>query len=268
MSVLNETQEYAGRQVCSLEMEKIRPNPGQPRKEFGEMALLELASSIRQHGLLQPITVRERDGEYEIIMGERRYRACQILGCTHIDAFILPATDKESAELALIENLQREDLHYFEEAEAYADLIQRGMTQEALARRIGKSPSGVANKLRLLRLSPETRRLLLEEGLSERHARALLSLPEENARLRAARQAARLHLTVRETETLVNRMQKRLPVTPPERKVISLVRDTRPYLNAIRGVVRQMQDTGMDALFESREDDGWIEMKIRIKKRA
>ena len=101
MSVLKETRETPGRAVCSLEMDRIRPNPGQPRKEFGEMALLELASSIRQHGLLQPITVRETEGGYEIIMGERRFRACQILGCTHIDAFILPATDKESAEMAL-----------------------------------------------------------------------------------------------------------------------------------------------------------------------
>lgn len=266
MSVLKETRETPGRAVCSLEMDRIRPNPGQPRKEFGEMALLELASSIRQHGLLQPITVRETEGGYEIIMGERRFRACQILGCTHIDAFILPATDKESAEMALIENLQRENLHYFEEAEAYADLIKRGMTQDALARRIGRSPSGVANKLRLLRLSPEIRRYLFEEGLSERHARALLSLPDGPARARAARLAAQQHLTVRETETLVMRMQKRLPVPPPERKVISLARDPRLYVNAVKSVVRQMQDTGMNAVLEIREDGEWTEMKIRIKK--
>ena len=266
MSVLQEGESGSGRQAYALPLDSVWANPHQPRQEFDDYALMELASSIRQHGLLQPITVRAVGNGYELIMGERRLRACRLLGWERIDAFILPATDKESAEMALIENLQRENLHYFEEAEAYADLIKRGMTQDALARRIGRSPSGVANKLRLLRLSPEIRRYLFEEGLSERHARALLSLPDGPARARAARLAAQQHLTVRETETLVMRMQKRLPVPPPERKVISLARDPRLYVNAVKSVVRQMQDTGMNAVLEIREDGEWTEMKIRIKK--
>ena len=127
MSVVREKTEASGRQVCWLPMERVKPNPRQPRKEFNELALMELASSIRQHGLLQPITVRKAGGDYEIVMGERRYRACAMLGFTHIDAFILPAEEGESAILALIENLQRENLHFFEEAEAYADLLKKGI---------------------------------------------------------------------------------------------------------------------------------------------
>jgi len=266
MSVLREQQESGGRQVCWLPMDRIYPNPRQPRKEFGELALMELASSIRQHGLLQPITVRKQGAGYEIIMGERRYRACRMLGYTHVDAFVLPATEGESAVLALIENLQRENLHYFEEAEAYADLLQTGMSQEALARRLGKSASGVANKLRLLKLEPELRRLLFEEGLTERHARALLALPDGAARMRIARQAAQQHLTVRDTEALVMRAQKRLPVPPPARKVISMVHDHRLYVNAIKSVIAQMQETGLEAVMETEEGNQWLELRIRIKK--
>ena len=266
MSVLQAGNEKSGRQACWLKMDAITPNPEQPRKEFNDFALMELASSIRQHGLLQPITVRETAGGYEIVMGERRYRACRMLGWTHIDAFILPATREESALLALIENLQRENLHYFEEAEAYADLLGQGMTQEALARRLGKSPSGIANKLRLLKLDPELRHFLLEEGLSERHARALLPLPEAAARMRIARQAAAQHLTVRETESLVLRAQRRLPVPPPSRRVISLVRDRRLYVNAIKSVVAQMKDRGMVVEMKIQEEEAWTELRIRLPK--
>lgn len=268
MSVLQEGNQGSGRQVCWLPMAAISANPQQPRKEFNDFSLMELASSIRQFGLLQPITVRAVADGYEIVMGERRFRACQILGFTHIDAFVLPATDGESALLALIENLQRENLHYFEEAEAYADLLKQGMNQEALARRLGKSASGVANKLRLLKLEPDLRRLLFEEGLSERHARALLSLPDAAARLRIARQAASQRLTVRETEALVQRALKRLPVPPPTRRVISLVRDHRLYLNAIKSVVAQMKETGMEADLQMNESDNWIEVRIRMPKQG
>ena len=264
MSVLQQGRESHGRQVCWLPMDRIVPNPHQPRKGFDDFSLLELASSIRQHGLLQPITVREKAGQYEIIMGERRFRACRLLGYTHIDAFVLAADRDESAVLALIENIQRENLHYFEEAEAYADLLAQGMTQDALARRLGKSPSGVANKLRLLKLDEKLRHFLFEEGLSERHARALLALPDAAARWRIARQAEAQRLTVRETETLVLRAQKRLPVPPPGRKVISLVRDHRLYINAIKSVVAQMQDTGLEAEMDLDEGEGWAEMRIRM----
>lgn len=267
MSVFQAGNESGGRQICFLPMAEIFPNPGQPRKEFDDIKLLELASSIRQHGLLQPITVRAARSGYEIVMGERRYRACQMLGFTHIEAFILSATQEQSAILALIENLQRENLHYFEEAEAYQDLLRQGMSQDNLARKLGKSPSCVANKLRLLKLEPELRRYLLEENLSERHARALLPLPDPAGRMRIAAQAAQQHLTVRETEMLVQRAQKRLPVPPPQRRVISLVRDHRLYLNAIKSVLNQMQESGLKSDYSIQEGENWVEMKIRIPKR-
>ena len=265
MSVLYEGQSAAYRQACALPIDRVFPNPRQPRREFDELKLMELASSIRQHGLLQPITVRAAGGGFEIVMGERRYRACVMLGFSQIDAFILSVSDGESTLLALIENLQREDLHYFEEAEAYAALLSQGVTQEALARRLGKSASGVANKLRLMKLDPELRQFLWEEGLSERHARALLPLPDAAARMRIARQAAQQHLTVRETEALVQKALRRLP-TPPKRKVISLVRDTRLYLNAIKSLLKQMQDTGLSARMDTEETASFTEIRIRIPK--
>ena len=266
VSVAQEGKEGNGRQACWLPMEEIWPNPRQPRKEFNDFALMELASSIRQYGLLQPITVRAVEGGYEIVMGERRYRACRMLGFSHIDAFILPATRGESAILAVIENIQRENLHFFEEAEAYAELLGQGMSQDALARRLGKSTSAVANKLRLLKLDPELRHYLFEQGLSERHARALLSLPDALGRQRIARQAAQHHLTVKETETLVQRAQKRLPVPPPSRRVISMVRDHRLYINAIKSVIAQMKETGMEAKMKLQEDDQFLDLHITIPK--
>lgn len=266
MSVLYEGQSAACRQACALPIDRVFPNPRQPRKEFDELKLMELASSIRQHGLLQPITVRAAGSGYEIVMGERRFRACELLGLTHIDAFILSVSDGESGVLALIENLQRENLHFFEEAEAYETLLSQGLTQDALARRLGKSASGIANKLRLLKLSPELRQYLWEEGLSERHARALLSLADPAARLRIARQAAQQRLTVRETEALVLKSQHRLPTPPPSRKVISLVRDSRLYVNAIKSILKQMRDTGLDACMDTDETEAWTEIRIRIHK--
>ena len=266
MSVLRQGGTGGVRQVYELPMDSVFVNVRQPRKEFDDHALMELASSIRRHGLLQPITVRSAGRGYEIVMGERRYRACRMLGFSHIDAFVIPASAGESALLALIENLQRENLHFFEEAEAYAALLQQGLTQEALAASLGKSASGVANKLRLLKLEPELRRFILEEGLTERHARALLALSDPQARQRIARQAAQEHLTVRDTERLVLKAQKRLPTLPTARRVISVARDHRLYVNAIRDVVKQMRETGMDAEMEEREDKEYLEVRIRMKK--
>ncbi len=260
----------AFRQVCWLPLSSIVPNPDQPRKEFSEASLAELANSIRQFGLLQPITVRDAaGGQYEIIMGERRFRACQMLGQTHIDAIVLPATGRESAMMALVENLQREDLHFFEEAEAFASLIDNyQMTQDELSRRMGKSACTIANKLRLLRLDPALRAMIFEENLSERHARALLRLPDGPGRMRIARQAASNNLTVRETEAMVERAMSRLPVPPPpSRRLISLVRDHRLYMNAIKGIVVQMQETGIPAEYSVMEYGDTIELRIVLPKR-
>ena len=254
----------AGRQLCWLPLDHIHPNPHQPRAEFDDFALMELAASICENGLLQPITVRPSGEEYELIMGERRCRACRLLGHTHIEAFVQPADDAESALLALVENVQRQNLHFFEEAEAYARLCDQGMTQETLARLLGKSISAVSNRLRLLRLEPSVREVISEGRLTERHARALLLLPGEEMRLRVARLAAAQRLSVQKTEELAARALERLHVPAAPRRVISMVRDERLYINAIRGIVQQMQDVGLAAQYEVNEYDSGVEVRILL----
>lgn len=256
----------AGRQLCWLALKDIAPNSMQPRTEFDPFQLMELAASIQQNGLLQPVTVRPRGEKYELILGERRFRACKMLGHTHIEAFVLPADDAESALLALVENVQRQNLHFFEEAEAYARLCREGMTQETLARLLGKSLSAVSNRLRLLKLEPAVRAVIAEAGLSERHARALLPLPGEESRLRIAQIAAAQRLNVQKTEQLVARALERLPVPAAPRRLISLVRDHRLYINAIRGIAEQMRAAGLPAQCEVTEYESAVEVRVVLQK--
>lgn len=265
MSVLKIVREGSGRQLCRLPLNRIEPNPRQPRREFDDIALLELAASIRHFGLLQPVTVRKSGEKYELIMGERRCRACRLLGYTQIDAFILPATGPESAMLALVENLQRENLHFMEEAEAYAALVSSEMSQDALARRLGKSASAVANKIRLLKLPVELRALLMESALTERHARALLTLSDPEAQLQIAQTAIEKHLTVRQTEMLVLEASRKTDASSG-RHVVSYARDHRLYLNAIRDIVGQMRKTGLDASFKTTESERAVEVRIILPK--
>ena len=168
---------FQSRRIHQLPIDKIVPNPRQPRRHFDEQALRELAESIRQHGVLQPLSVQRTAGGYVLVAGERRLRAAGMAGLTHVPCLLVRASDEDSAVLALIENLQRCDLHYLEEAQAIARLIaQYGLSQEEAARRLGRSQSAVANKLRLLRLSEGCAALLRQYGLTERHARAVLRL--------------------------------------------------------------------------------------------
>ena len=174
---------WTGRRVLYLSVDAIRANPDQPRKYFEPEALRELAESIGRYGILQPLTVRRGEDGYELIAGERRLRAAKLAGLREVPCLAVRSDEEESALLSLIENLQRQDLHYMEEAAAIAKLIAvYGLSQEQAAERLGKSQSAVANKLRLLRLSPACVALLREGGLSERHARALLRLSDENER--------------------------------------------------------------------------------------
>ena len=256
----------AGRQLCWLAIAEITASTMQPRTQFDDLELMELASSIRENGLLQPVTVRPRAEGYELILGERRLRACRLLEHTHIEAFVLPADDAESALLALVENVQRQDLHFLEEAQAYHRLVEQGMREETLARLLGKSLSAVSNRLRLLRLEPAVREAILEYGLSERHARALLPLPGEENRLRVARLAGIQHLSVQRTEALVAKALERLPVPAVPRRVVSLVRDHRLYVNAIRGIVEQMRQSGVDARCDVNEFETAVELRIVMAK--
>ncbi len=193
-----------------LPLHKIEPNPNQPRKVFDEEALEDLAESIREHGLIQPIAVRpEENGYYRIIAGERRWRAARMAGLAEVPVLILNADDKAVMELAMIENLQRKDLNPIEEARGYQTLMDEyGLTQEEAAERVGKSRPAVANALRLLLLPRELQDMLVSGELSAGHARALLALPKKSQQLQAAQKVVCLHLSVRQTESLCKNMQK------------------------------------------------------------
>ena len=205
-----------GKRVLLLPAADIRPNPRQPRRVFEEAGLRELASSIRRHGILQPLTVRRMPEGWELIAGERRLRAARMAGLETVPCIEATADDGESALLALVENLQRQDLHYFEEAAAIAAYLKEtGATQEETAAQLGRSPSALANKLRLLRLSPACREILVQNGLTERHARALLRLEDEEERLSAVRHLADRQLNVAQAEQYI---EHRLAVLHPQRR--------------------------------------------------
>ena len=223
--------------VTQLALAKVEPNPNQPRKVFDQQALEELAESIRLHGVITPITVRrgEKDGYYQIIAGERRWRAARLAGLKEIPAMVLEAGESEVMELALIENLQRQDLNPIEEAEGYELLMQQfGMTQEEVAHRVVKSRSAVANALRLLGLPDEVRTMVAEGKLSGGHARAVLAVQEEDERVDAARQM--VGMSVRQAEALAKRLNKK-PVQKPQPQGFSVdyVADIEKELEAVLG---------------------------------
>ena len=197
-----------------LPLHRVEPNPRQPRQDFDEVELQALADSIATHGLIQPLTVRETgNGYYQIIAGERRWRACRIAGLQEVPAVIIEADEKKTMELALIENLQRQDLNPIEESLGYQALIQEhGMTQEEAATRVGKSRPAVANALRLLALPEEVQELVRSAKLSAGHARALLTLPSAKQQLETANKVINLGLSVRQTEMLCKNMSK--PAAP------------------------------------------------------
>ena len=208
----------AGKALMQLPLEAIERNPRQPRKRFDDAKLEELASSIREHGVVEPILVRREGGKYRIVAGERRWRAAQRAGLREIPAVVREASDREAFELALIENIQRADLNAIEEAEAYDALVrEHGLTQEALASRVGKERSTVANALRLLKLPPDVRDSVRDGQLEMGHARALLALEQPDAIRKAAKRVLEERLSVRAAEALVRELMglKKAPSTPP-----------------------------------------------------
>ena len=201
-----------------LPIYKVEPNPDQPRRDFDEEELQALADSITEHGIIQPLTVRQMDsGYYQIIAGERRWRAARLAGLSDVPAVIIEADDKKAMELALIENLQRQDLNPVEEALGYQSLIEEyGMTQEEAAKRVGKSRPAVANALRLLGLCPEVLEKLRKGELTAGHARAVLTLKSEKKQMEAAQKIAALGLSVRQAELLCRNMSKEPKPEPKE----------------------------------------------------
>ena len=235
------------KRIVRIEINRIAPSPFQPRREADAEAIEQLAASIRQFGLLSPILVRRiGGGNYELIAGERRLRAMTMLGWSHTDAIITATRDRDSALIGLIENLQREDLHFLDEAEACRRILrEQELNQEELAAVLGKSPSALANLLRLLRLSRSVQRTIRDGGLSERHARALLRASGEEEQLRLAQMAAQNKCSVRELEAQIERQrrEKKAKANP----AAGLVRDSRLVINALRDTVRQLKRIGVPA---------------------
>ena len=254
-------------QVLELRTADIRPNPYQPRQAFDSEGLRELAASIRRHGILQPLTVRPAgDGQWELVAGERRLRAAKLAGLETVPCIRRAADDRESALLALVENLQRRDLHYLEEAAAIASYIrQTGITQEEAAAQLGRSPSALANKLRLL-LSPACRELLVRNGLTERHARCLLRLEDEEERLAALRHIADKQLNVAQAEQYIDQRLAQLQSTPPKRRRTFILKDVRLFLNSLDRGLRLVREAGVDARTERQETEDAILLTIRIPK--
>lgn len=252
-------------QIHWLSTETIAPNPCQPRRVFEPEPLAELAESIRCHGILQPLTVRKTAVGWELVAGERRLRAARLAGLETVPCLEIRAEEQESALLALIENIQREDLHYFEEAAAIADYLRRsGATQEEAAARLGRSPSALANKLRLLRLSPACRRLLVEHGLTERHARALLRLEDEEERLAALRRVAEKELNVAQTEQYIEKRREQLQSTPPSGRRTFILKDVRLFLNSVDRGLRLVREAGIGAEARREDTEDAIVLTIRI----
>ena len=246
--------------VVFLPVRSIRPNPAQPRKIFREEALDELADSIRQHGILQPLSVRRAGTGYELISGERRLRAAQLAGVTDVPCILMSMDGKASGFAALVENLQRQDLDFIEEAMGIRRLLQEhSMSQEQAARLLGKSQSAIANKLRILRLSDVVLAAVQEAGLTERHARALLKLRSEEEILAAIARIAKEGMSVARTEKYIESLLTEKPKKAEKANVGA-------FLNALTQNLQKIQLSGIAAVSERRETESQIVLTITIPK--
>ncbi len=264
--MIKSSKNKANTQIQFIPHDLIKPNPQQPRVRFDYNELEGLACSIRANGLLQPINVRVlENGEFELISGERRLRAARMIGMTKIPCITMNASDQQSALFAIIENVQRENLDFFEEAVAIERLMtEYGLSQDEIAEKLGKAPSTLSNKLRLLRLPDEIRDKISYAGLSERHARALLTLPDNNTRKRVLDIVIERHLTVAETERLIADVHRRRKgQRKPQTKAY---KDMRIFLNTLNHAVDIIRKAGIEADTAKSETDEYFEYVIRISK--
>lgn len=259
---------YHPDEVIQLPVEKIVPNRFQPREIFNEEKIKELAQTIHTHGMIQPIVVRKIEDEmYELIAGERRWRAVQLLEWDSISSIIRDMNDTETASVALIENLQREELTVIEEASAYEQLLKlHSLTQEALAQRLGKSQSTIANKLRLLKLPEEVQQALLDKHITERHARALIKLKDSDLQLKILAEILEKDLNVRQTEERID--AKNNPKEKEKRPTLKGVnKDIRIAMNTIRQSLNMVSDTGIDVETDEKDHEDYYQFTIRIPKK-
>ncbi len=261
--------------IFQLPVDSIIPNPYQPRQTFDSLAIEELANSIREYGIIQPITVRRISKDlYELVTGERRLRAAKSLRRPTIPAMILNITDNDSAVIALIENLQRKELGFFEEAEGYYHLItDHGMTQEEVAAKTGKKQSTVANKLRILKLSPYLKKIVSENKLTERHARALLRLPDEEMQWKALMKIVEKNMNVRAAEEYIDALlaenggEEIKEAPPAPAPVVKRKKsDYRIFLNTIDKALEMVREAGVKPKTKKTEYENYYEYTIRIDK--
>ncbi len=252
-------------EIYNIPQDMIVPNPNQPRKRFDYDELENLAQSIRENGILQPITVRKReDKKFELVSGERRLRAARLVGLVKVPSIVINIDEKESAMFSVIENLQRQSLDFFEEAEAIEKLVgEYAMSREEVAQKLGIAPSTVSNKLRILRLPEEMRFKLAKAGLTESHARALLMLEDDNRRARALSIIVDRHLNAAESERMINQMINK---NNRSRNPLRGIRDVRLFINTLNHAVDTIRRAGVDADAARSETEEYIEYVVRIPK--
>ncbi|MDD4546785.1 MAG: ParB/RepB/Spo0J family partition protein [Oscillospiraceae bacterium] len=254
-------------QILMIPTGDIHPNPEQPRREISYERLLELAQSIDENGLLHPITVTFIGDKPMLVAGERRLRAAKIAGMRDIPCIEIEADESRAALLTLIENIQRENMNCFEEAEGIRRLIMvHGLTQEEAANKLGCAQSTVANRLRILRLTAEEREVILKQGLTERHARALLRIEPGSKRWGALLRMAQAHLNVAQSERLVDELLEDEQTAEKHKRALPLVRDVRLFLNTVNNAIDTMRRSGIEAKAEKTETDEYIEYLVRIPK--
>lgn len=271
-SVLTLVSGREDRVLRRIRISEIVRNPNQPRRYFDPEAIATLAESIRQYGVLNPLTVRRTgNGGYELVAGERRLRAARVAGLTDVPCLLINADGEDSSVIALVENLQRRDLDFFEEANGFKRLIEQfGLTQEEAARKVGKTQSAVANKLRLLRLSQQNMELIRCNNLTERHARALLRLNDEADRINVTNYIIEHELNVSRTEEYIDEFLKARenpqPVVEAEsgKRVVRLFKDVRFFLNTLNRAVGVMVDAGIGATVKQQESDDGLTLTICI----
>lgn len=248
------------KEILMVPIEKIVANPFQPRIEFNEESLMDLAQSIRENGLIQPVTLKEKDGYYEIVAGERRYRACQIIGMTEIPANVMDVQESQMAALALVENIQREDLSAIEEAKAFVQIMKvTGCTQSELAMKLGKSQSSIANKIRLLNLSENVQNAVSSKIITERHARSLVGMDEKKQQ-EMLDKIVKKGLNVSQTENLIKQEKK------DKVKLKGFTREIKIALNTVRQAYAMIQRAGIKAKLSEYEDEDGYTMTIHFPK--
>ncbi len=259
--------EPATEKVVAIDIEKVFTNPFQPRRDLAEEKIEELAQSIKTSGLIQPVVVRRVGSNYQLVVGERRFLACRKLGWKTISAAVKTLSDNDMATIALIENLQRENLNYIEEGMGYVSLMKNfNLTQEELARRLGKNQSTVANKIRLLKLAKPIREQLLKHGLSERHARALLRLESEEQQLKTIHEIVERGLTVSQAEKRIDKISGQPKKRGNLKRSKPIIRDMRIILNTIREAVSIMHSSGLYPEVDETVEEDYIEVTIRLTK--